>query len=181
MPIEAAVRDMIDADSYISRRYSRQPDGASISLYLPCSTNVPELLQHVPENCYVGAGWVLTGRHSLEMPLPDGKKLPCSLLRFARSGLDARKLVLLHFLVADDDYFTTFSAVAKAKGWRHFATLGYAAQVQIVASADNSTMNEATKLVTDFALDTAPVIEQLLENLHETRGACESGEPLGAP
>ncbi len=181
MPIEAAVRDRIDADSYLSRRYSRQPDGASVSLYLPCSTNVPELLQHIPENCYVGAGWVLAGRHSLELPLPAGGKLPCSLLRFARNEWDARKLVLLHFLVADGEYFTTFSAVAKAKGWRHFATLDYAAQVQIVAAADDSTTDEAARLVTDFALDTAPVIGQLLENLPQTRGAREPGEPLGVP
>ncbi len=163
-PIDPAIRKEIDADSYVNRRYSRQNGRESISLYLPCGTNASALLQHVPENCYVGRGWTLVDRRPVVLPLDGGRKLPCSIVQFARGGLDLRRLVLLHFLMADGEYFMTFSDIARAKGWRHFAGISYAAQVQIVTSADNLAVEEATRLVTDFARVAVPIIGQFLGN-----------------
>ena len=177
-PIDSEIRDVIDADAYVSRRYSRRNGLESIALYLPCGVDAPELLQHMPENCYVGAGWTLVDRRPLELPLRDGTKLSCSIVQFARSGLDTRKLALLHFLVADGEYFPTFFAVAKAKGWHRFAGIDYAAQVQIVTSADNVTVDAATKLVTDFALDAAPVMKRFFTSLKTARPADELPGPL---
>jgi EpsI family protein len=175
-PIDPTLRKAIDADSYVNRRYSRRDGLASILLYLPCGTNASALLQHIPENCYVGAGWTLVNRRPVVLPLDGGRQLPCSIAQFARGGLDLQKLVLLHFLMADGEYFTTFFDIARAKGWRHFAGISYAAQVQIVASADNVAAEEATRLVTDFARAAVPVIEQFLENRTPARPVAESRE-----
>ena len=107
----------------------------------------------------------------MTLSLSDGRTLPCSILRFARGGLDMRKLVLLHFLVVDGEYFVTFSAVARAKGWGHFASVGFAGQVQIIASADSLTVDEAEGVASAFAIDAAPAIDQLFE-------ALKKGSPL---
>jgi EpsI family protein len=179
IPISPDIKDAIDADSYVNRRYSRRNGAESISLYFPCGTNASKLLQHVPENCYVGAGWTLVDRRPVELSLGEERKLPCSIVQFARGGLDLRRLVLLHFLIVDGECFTTFSAVAKAKGWWHFAGVNYAAQVQIVASADNMAVDAATEMVTDFARDAGPVMEQFFEDLKNARTAQESRGSFG--
>jgi EpsI family protein len=168
-PIDPEIREALDADSFVQRRYSRRNGQESVSLYLPCGTNASELFQHIPENCYVGAGWTLVDRRPVELALDGGSKLPCSIVQFARGGLDLHQLVLLHFLTADGEYFTTFSAIARAKGWRRFAAIHYAAQVQIIASADNVTLDAATRLVSDFACDAAPFIRRFLVNLATAR------------
>ena len=169
VPIDPDLRKAIDADSYISREYCRRNGSQLISLYFPCGTNASELLQHVPENCYVGAGWTLVSRRSSELLLSGGQKLPCSIVQFTRGGLDVHRLVLLHFLVVDGEYFTTFSTAAQAKGWRHFATIGFAAQVQIVASAGSTSLDQAAETVMDFALDAGPAMERFFEELKRTR------------
>jgi EpsI family protein len=156
-PVDPDIEEVIDADAYVSRRYVRQGSGEAIALYLPCATDAPELLQHVPENCYVGAGWTLVDRRPMALSLPGGRTLPCNIVQFARTGLHSGGLLVLHFLVADGEYFTTFSAVAKAKGWRHFAGVRYA-----VGTAD---VHEATTTVTDFAREAAPVIQEMLTEL----------------
>ncbi len=173
-PIDPAIRKAIDADAYINRRYSRQNGLESISLYLPCGTTAPKLLRHIPENCYVGAGWTLVDRRPAELSWGGGRTLRCSLVQFARGGLDVRQLVLLHFLVADGEYFETFWTVAQAKGWRRFADTHYVGQVQIVASADNLSVDAATTLVTDFAREAVPVMQQFFTRLAGTQMARES-------
>jgi hypothetical protein len=165
IPIDLRIRKVMDADAYINRRYTRRNGSESISLYFPCGANVSALLQHVPENCYVGAGWTLVDRHTAELSPGGQTKLPCSIVRFARTGFDTRNLILVHFLVADGEFFTTFSAVAQKKGWRHFAETHYAAQVQVVASADGMSVEAATKLATSFATDAAPFVGRSFENL----------------
>jgi EpsI family protein len=171
VPLDPAVKNRIDADAYVSRRYARQDGREAVALYLPCGTDVQALLQHVPENCYVGGGWTLVDRRPLKLRLASGQVLPCSIVQFARSGLDARKLLLLHFLIIDEEYFTTFSAVAKARGWRHFAGARYAAQVQIVTSAEGVSLDAVTKRVTDFARAAAPALEQFLRHIGVARTA----------
>jgi EpsI family protein len=169
VPLDPDVGDVIDADAYVSRQYSRGGGIEAVSLYLPCGADASKLLQHVPENCYVGSGWTLVDRHPVELSLANGRKLPCSILQFSRGGLDMRRLVVLHFLVVDGEYFTTFNAVAKAKGWRHFARVDYAAQVQIVSSTGSTSVESATKVATDFARDVAPAIEELFVGLQASR------------
>lgn len=174
VPIYPAIKDAIDADAYVRRRYSRRNGLESISLYLPCGVDASTLLQHIPENCYVGAGWTFVARHPAELLLNDERRLACSILQFARSGLDTRKLTLLHFLVADGEYFTTFSAVAQAKGWRHFGGVNYAAQVQIMTSADNLAVDAATRVVMNFARDAIPAIDRIFADL---KSASDADEP----
>lgn len=165
VPIDPDIEDAMDVDSYVSRRYVRADGGASISLYMPCGTDIAQLLQHIPENCYVGAGWTLTSHRIEELSFGEESVLTGRIVQFARSGLDMRKLVLFHFLIADGEYFTSFSAVAKAKGWRHFAEVEYAAQVQIVSSADSQSIEAATQSVLDFVRDAYPIMKQFFQSL----------------
>ncbi|HSV98821.1 MAG TPA: EpsI family protein [Sedimentisphaerales bacterium] len=165
VPIDPDIEDAMDVDSYVSRRYVRTDGQAGISLYMPCGTDIAQLLQHIPENCYVGAGWILTDHRMAELSFREQGVVPGRIVQFARSGLDMRKLVLFHFLVVDGECFTSFSAVAKAKGWRHFAEVRYAAQVQIVSSADSQSIEAATQSVLDFARDAYPTMKQFFQGL----------------
>jgi hypothetical protein len=176
VPIDPDIEEAMDVDSYVSRRYVRADGQAGISLYMPCGTDIAQLLQHIPENCYVGAGWTLTNHRIAELSFREEGVLPGRIVQFSRSGLDTRKLVLFHFLVVDGECFTSFSAVAKAKGWRHFAEVRYAAQVQIVASADSQSIEAATQSVLDFARDAYPTMKQFLQGLD---AACMAKESAG--
>ncbi len=167
VPVDDRIRDVMDVDAYVSRQYSRRNGSESVSMYFPCGTDAAELLQHIPENCYVGAGWTLVDRRPMNFRLRDGRTVPASILQFTRSSLDLRRLVLFHTLVVDGEYFSTFSAVARAKGWRHFGTVRYVAQVQIIASAAGLSMEGAMKLVMDFALDAIPAVDSFFDEIDE--------------
>lgn len=152
VPLDKAVVRRTDTDTHINRRYTRGLE--SVSLYVGCGTRTRDLMTHRPEACYVGAGWTRTGRSPRELPLSTGGVLPCVVLEFSRGGLNASKIVVIHYYIVDGDYCQTSSE------WRYrFWRIGYVAQVEIVAAVtDSLPLDDVTRIVCGFAADSAPAL-----------------------
>jgi len=177
VPLDEATVRATGTDAHINRVYSRGNGLESVSLYVASGVKVYELVGHRPEVCYIGAGWRLVDRCAVELPLNDGTKLPCSVLQFCRFGLDTRRLTALNYFIMDGRYYGDFSAVL-SKAERRFAAVGYAVQVQIVTSTEPLTIDPATRLVCDFAVDSASSIARLFGDLEKDRSSGEVGTPL---
>lgn len=169
-PLDRTVVDATGSDAHINRQYSRYNGLESVSLFIACGTNVNGVMSHRPTGCYHAAGWQLVARRSIELLLSDGMKLPCIVYQFYREGLEAEKVTILHYCRADEKYFNEVMQVL-GTGWRGLRAIGYAAQVQIVASAKTLTDDSATRLVSAFAVDSASSITRLFEDIEKERSA----------
>jgi len=166
-PLDEAVVRATDTDAHISRRYSRHNASESIWLYAACGVRARDLMPHRPEVCYTGAGWTLMNRRSMELPLSDGMKLPCNILEFSRGALNTNRIFVLDYYIVDGQYCHDVSLL-RSKAWRGSGTVGYVAQVQIATPITATpTADSATRLVSDFAIDSASSIAQLLETVEE--------------
>ena len=177
VPVDEAIVDATGTDAHINRRYSRSSSSESVSLYVACGVNAPEVLIHCPPGCYIATGLSLVDRRSMELLLDDGIKLPCSIFQFFHGGLDTKKVTVLHYLIADGQYFGDVSG-SLLQAWRGIRAIGYVAQVQIIASTESLTADSATRLVTAFAVDSALSIAQLFEALEEDRSSGKFHESL---
>jgi EpsI family protein len=166
-PLDEAVVRATDTDAHISRIYSRHNTSENISLYIAYGVRARDLMPHRPEVCYTGAGWTLIDRRSMELPLNDGKKLPCSAFQFSRGTLNTKKTVVLAYYIVDGQYCRDVSLL-RSKAWRGSGTVRYVAQVQIVASTTvNLNADSAARLVCDFAAESASSISRLFESAEE--------------
>lgn len=177
IPVDEAIVDATGTDAHISRRYSRNGDLESVSLYVACGVNAYKVLSHRPPGCYIAAGLSLVDSRSMELLLDDGMKLPCSIFQFFQDGLDTKKVTVLHYSIADGQYFGDVS-VSLLQASRGIRAVGYVAQVQIVASTESLTADSATRLVSSFAVDSALSIARLFEALEEDRSSSEFHESL---
>ncbi len=166
-----AILGKISAEASINRRYSRGNGSASIFLFIAASGITDgTLVGHPPEICNVCNGYTLTGQRCAEVPLSNERKLPCRILQFSRDTQSGReKKTVLYYYMADDQYCGNRSLLRSRV--RRGATMVHCiAQVQIVASATESTTTAATtKIVCDFATDSAPTIARFFENIAQTR------------
>lgn len=174
VPVDEAIVDATGTDAHITRRYSRNGDLESVSLYVACGVKA---LVHRPPACYIAAGLSLVDRRSRELLLDDGMKLPCSIFQFFQGGLDTKKVTVLHYSIADGRYFGDVSG-SLLKASQGIRAVGYVAQVQIIASTESLTDDSVTRLVSAFAVDSALSIARLFEALEENRGSGESHESL---
>ena len=175
--MDEAIVDATGTDAHISRRYSRSSDLESVSLYVACGVNAHKVLSHGPPACYIAAGFSLVDSRSMELLLNDGIKLPCSIFQFFQGGLDTKKVTVLLYLIADGQYFGDVSG-SLLKASQGIRAVGYVAQVQIVASTESLTTDSATRLVSDFAVDSASSIARLFEALEDDRSSGEFRESL---
>jgi hypothetical protein len=167
VPLDEAIVRRTDTDAHINRRYSRSSGLESVSLYVACGVRTRNLIVHRPEVCYIGAGWTRTGRHLRELPLSNGTILPCIVFEFSRGVLDTTKIVVLYCYIVDGQYCHDLSE------WRYrYWRIGYVAQVQIVASVTETlTADEATRIVCNFAVDSASPIAGQLEHIEKRQSA----------
>lgn len=180
VPLDEAIVDAAGADAHINRiyrRYSHSSGLESVSLFVACGVNASEVLIHRPPVCYITAGFPLIDHRSMELLLDDGIKLPCSIFQFFHGGLDTKKVTVLHYLIADGQYFGDVSLSLLLSG-RGIRAVGYAAQVQIIASTESLTADSAKRLVSAFAVDSALSIDRLFEALEEDRSSGEFHESL---
>jgi hypothetical protein len=162
-PLDSAVWRMTNADAYISRRYARTNGSESVSLYVVAGVRARDVVAHRPEICYISAGWTLMDQSSPELTLGDGTKLPCSVFRFHRGDLDAQDVTVLDYFIADGQRWGSVSEALSTAG-RRLAGVGFVTQVQIV-SPGSLTADSALHAVSSFAIDSAPSLDRLLDDL----------------
>jgi len=169
VPLDEAIVRATDTEAHINRRYSRHNGSEYISLYVAYGVRARDLMPHRPEVCYTGAGWTLTDKRSTELPLSDGIKLPCNVLKFSRGTLNTERTVVLDYYIVDGQYCRDVSLL-RSKAWRGSGTVRYVAQIQIAASAtSNLTADSAAKIISDFAVESASSISRLFESTEENR------------
>jgi EpsI family protein len=167
VPLDEAIVRATDTDAHINRVYSRHNASENISLYIAYGVKARDLMPHRPEVCYDGAGWTRIGKRSMELPLSNGMELPCMTLQFSRGILNTKKTVLLNYYIVDGQYSRNVEGF-RFKAVLGFGTVRYVAQVQIVASTTvNLNADSATRLVCDFAAESASSISRLFESDEE--------------
>jgi EpsI family protein len=163
VPMDEAVVRATDTDARINRLYTRDNGLKSVSFYVACGVQARDLMPHRPEVCYTGNGWTLVTRSSLELPMSDGKRLPCNVIQFSRGALNAQKVVVLDYYLVDGEYCADVSLL-RSKAWRGSGAVGYVAQVQIVSPITETMAGDAaTRLVSGFAVESAPLVARMFE------------------
>jgi EpsI family protein len=172
VPLDEAIAEATDADAHISRQYSHQNGLESVSLYVAWGAYW-EMMYHRPEVCYPAHGWTLADRHSMELKISNGTKLPCNVFRFSRGELDKREKVVLYYVIADGRTYRDVSLL-RSRIWGVFATVDQMAQVQIVASLEGTlTTDSMVRIVSNFAVESASSIARLFEDAAEDRHSDE--------
>ncbi len=167
VPLDEAIVRATDTDAHINRSYSRNNSFEFVSLYVATGVKARDLMPHRPEVCYTGAGWTLIDKRSMELPLSDGKELPCNVMQFSRGILTTKKIVVLDYYIVDGQYSSDVSLL-RSKAWRGSGTVRYVAQIQIVTSiSPNQTADSVTKILITFAVESASLISQLFEDAVE--------------
>jgi EpsI family protein len=176
VPLDEAIVLATDTEAHINRRYLRHNSSEYVLLYVAYGVRARDLMPHRPEVCYTGAGWTLTDKSSMELPLSDGMKLPCSVFQFSRGTLNTKKTVVLNYYIVDRQYCSNVSLL-RSKAWLGSGTVRSVAQVQIVASVTaNLTADLAARIVYAFAVESAPSISRLFESTKESRRS-DRGRP----
>jgi EpsI family protein len=177
VPLDEAIVRRTHTDAHINRQYSRHNGLESVSLYVACGVKARDLMVHRPEVCYVGAGWTRTDRRSLDLPLSDGRVLPCNAISFSRGTLDTTNIVVLDYYIVDGEYCRDISLL-RSKVWQGSGAVRYVAQVQIAAPiADPAGADSAVRVVSDFAVDSASSIAGLFEHIDTDLSEDSPNEP----
>jgi EpsI family protein len=177
-PVDERVIKATDTDAHVSRRYSKGGGFESVSLWIASGVQARDLMPHRPEVCYTGAGWTLTGKRVLELPLAGDAVLPCNVMQFSRGALNAEKVLVLYYYLVDGQYCADVSLL-RSKAWKGSATIGYMAQVQVVTPMPlGVTLDSATKTVSDFAVESGPPIAELFDRHAQAIASAEPEEAL---
>ncbi len=171
VPLDEAIVRATDTDAHLNRRYSRRNGLESVALYIAGGVRARDLMPHRPEVCYTGAGWTLVNRRVVELPLNGATKLPCNVLQFSRGTLRTGKVMVLNYYIVDGQYCHDVSLL-RSKAWRGSGTVGYVAQVQIVASVAANLAGDSTeRAVADFAGESASSIAEAFKSAEEAQRA----------
>jgi EpsI family protein len=172
VPLDETIAEKTDADAHINRQYSRHNGRDSVRLYVAYG-GTWEMMLHRPEVCYPGSGWTLIDGDLLELPIDNGMRLPCSIFRFSQGELQTREMVVLYYCIADGRTYSNISLL-RSRLWGALAAVDRFAQVQIVVSSGGVLTSDAMiGIVSDFAVESASSIAQLLEGAAEGRGSDE--------
>lgn len=181
VPMDEDIVRRTNTDAHINRQYSRMGGSESVTLFLGCSFSAFDRTIHRPEICYPRAGWTLVRDDSVKLRLSDGGSLPCTVFQFRRhrDGLENEHTTVLHYYIADGQPYGNVSLVTP-RLWRLGGRVNYVARVLIAASPRGLPEDAAEKVVSDFAIDSAPFISRLLESLNSGQSPGNSCDPPGA-
>ncbi len=161
VPVDAEIVRATDTDAHVSRRYTKKGGFESVSLWIAAGVRARDLMPHRPEVCYTGAGWTLVNRRLTELFLSEETELPCNIMRFSRGALNTEHVMVLDYYLVDEEYCADVSSL-RSRAWRGSGAVGYVAQVQIVVAVPSPAAVEAAqRIVSDFAVASAPAIVQL--------------------
>jgi len=179
MPVDETIVKKMDSDAYINRQYSRHNGRESVGFYVTYG-GTWEMMYHRPDACYPANGWTLVDHSVIELPVHDGMNLSCSIFRFSRGELETRDVVVLYYCVADGRIYSNISLL-RSRVWGALAAVDNFAQVQIfVSSGGVLTHDVMIKIVSDFAVESASSIAQLLVNATEDRRSDEEQSDANA-
>jgi EpsI family protein len=171
VPLGENVVRATDTDAHLSRRYAEHGAAENIWLYVAYGVRARDLQPHRPEVCYTGAGWTLKDQRSVVLTLKDGTTLPCNFMGFSRGLLGKEKVAVLYYYIVDGEYCGDVSLL-RSKAWSGSGTVGYVAQVQILAAvASDLDADSAMEIVSNFATESASLIAQLFERAEDNRDA----------
>ncbi len=163
--VEQSVRAATDTDDLLNREYIRGNGLDTVGLYVAYGVRVRDMMPHRPEVCYVGGGWTRERVEQMELPLSDGRTLPCRLLHFSRGGFDSRLLVVLNYYIADGVFYTDVDSL-RLRAWRGSRSFRYLLQVQIVSSTSEfRDADDAVQLVRTFAAKSVEHLRAILPSL----------------
>ncbi len=171
IPMDEEIARATDTDVHISRRYSRNNGLESVTAFVGCNGGAYERVIHRPEICYARAGWTLRGRRTVELSLPDGTKLPCSIFQFSRGELNIERVTALHYYIVDGRPCGDLSLL-QSKLWRLGGAVNYLGRVLIASPNEFGADDSSTERVCAFAIDSAASIAQLFQEL-PTDGGCQ--------
>lgn len=168
VPMDETIAGKTDADAHINRQYSRHNGRESIELYVAYGSSW-EMIFHRPEVCYPANGWTLVDHNVMELPVSNDMKLPCSIFHFSHGEWQTREVVVLYYCFADGLTYSNVSLL-RSRVWGALAAVDRFAQVQIVVSSEGILTSDAMiRIVSDFAVESASSIAQLLDDAAENR------------
>ena len=169
VPLDEEIILATDTDAHLNRRYLKVNSSNSVMLYIACGVKARDLMPHRPEVCYTGAGWTLTNKRTAELSLADETTLPCNIMQFSRGSISKEKVIVLDYYIVDGQYCEDVSLL-RSKAWRGSGTVDYVAQVQILTPViDVFGADSAHEVITNFAIDSAKRIADLLESTGENQ------------
>lgn len=164
VPLDEAIVRATNTDAHLNRLYVRDGGLQAVSFYIASGIQARDLMPHRPEVCYIGAGWTLTDRRFVELPLGDSASLPCNIMQFSRGVLNPQKVAVLDYYLVDGQYCADVSLL-RAKVWRGSGSIRYVAQIQIVAPiVQMRKADAAIQLVCDFATESAALTAALFDD-----------------
>ncbi len=173
--MDDAVVEATDTDAHLNRQYWRKSDLKSISLFAGCSFRALYNVIHRPEYCYPRSGWTLTDRYVRELTLGEGKILPCTIYHFSRGSLEVEHVVVLHYLVADGEYYSDVP-VLESRLWHIFSSIDYVARVMISTSGRISRDEAGEETVCEFAKDSATALAHLFNDVQRQANSASLAE-----
>jgi hypothetical protein len=161
IPLDEKIIKATDTDARISRNYSKLNSQSVVWFYVAFGVKARDLMPHRPEVCYIGAGWTLTEKSSVDLQTENGQVLPVSIIKFKRGTLNYEYMLVLDYYIVDGQYCRDVSLL-RSKVWQGSGSVGYVAQVQVVTPAATENMDISEKKVSSFAIESSPYLLEIL-------------------
>ena len=178
--LDERIVEATDTDAHVNRRYVRSNSAEAVSLYIAYGLRARDLMPHRPEVCYPGNGWTMQDTRHVDLPLADGTKLQCRILKFSRAGLSTENVTVLSYYLVDGQYSPDVSLL-RSKAWAGQGNIDYMAQVQVTCPGRGQLSPESSvKSVSAFAVDSARGIYDLFQRSGEDTNKADT-QPRSAP
>lgn len=172
-PLDAAVVEATDTDDQLCRSYTRRGGGGAVALFVGYGVRMRDLMPHRPDVCYPGAGWTLSGRKAMDLPMAGGDVLPCIEYRFERGGMMNSRIAVLNYYDISGKLHRDVSLL-RSKASRADGDVDYVVQVQMVTAIRAFGGDGEIHSARSFAVQMAPQLRKLLaEAVAEQREAKE--------
>lgn len=159
VPISETVLKVAANDDYLSRSYTDPVRHLQSTLYVAYTAEPRRMLGHRPRVCYVGSGWVHDNTQEQILQVSGGRKIPCLVHRFHKTGLAYQEIVVWNYYVVNGDItsdYTQFTGLRWRRPKMNDGRVDYVAQVQISSASEVA----AEKLMQDL---TEAILRHFLE------------------
>jgi len=173
IPMDKEIVSVLDNEAFINRLYSRDNGTNSVVLFFSCGYSGYERIIHRPEICYPSAGWKVVSEHALQLTCKEGENLPYTMFRFSKTDVEMMQSAVLHYYVVDGKPLADIQ-ILRPRLWRLFNRINYVARVLITTSDYAQSEKTREQILKDFAVDSAPFIEQLLDDIEKGRNSNEN-------